>query len=211
MVNRKEDDQSVNFKAVSIFETMRANLALATSFLRRSYAERENFDNQVDLGFLGLPQGELQTQTHNQAILTIATALVSQVLQNYLDLKNILGRLEDQDIELFLDQKGSRDEFIEGIDAIRNSTFHVALTSREQKLDKVTALINQGEGTLVTVSELLRLFYEFTSKVFRGELKIWPDSIYENQQRLEIERPDLLRKLEAGEIEFDEIVQFLNS
>ena len=43
------------------------------------------------------------------------------------------------------------------------------------------------------------------------ELKIWPDWHYQNMERMQIDRPDLIQKLNDGDVDFLEIMEFINS
>ena len=57
------------------------------------------------------------------------------------------------------------------------------------------------------MAELRTLLYDFTEKCFSGRLKIWPMSLYEQQERTERERPDLIARLENGQVDFSQFME----
>ena len=69
--------------------------------------------------------GEDQLKAHNGAITTILLALLTQALSNYVELKSLKPRLEDPDLETFLDHVGDRDRLLSGMTKTRNAVFHV--------------------------------------------------------------------------------------
>ena len=93
---RRDDVEDVDstFKALAVFRNLRTNLALFSSFARRSGLEPANYSGE-DLEYLGVEPGENQLKIHNGAINTILVALVTQALSNYFELKSIKPRLED--------------------------------------------------------------------------------------------------------------------
>ena len=101
------EDFGTLFKGLAVFQTLRSNLALFSSFARQSGVEPENYSGE-DLGFLGVEAGENQLKVHNEAIGKILLSLVTQALNNYVELKRINPRLEDPDLEKFLDGFGDR-------------------------------------------------------------------------------------------------------
>ena len=64
------EDLGSTFQALPVFRTLRTNLALFSSFARRSGLEPANYSGD-DLEFLGIEQGENQLKAHNGAIGTI--------------------------------------------------------------------------------------------------------------------------------------------
>ena len=88
------EDLGSTRKALSVFRTLRTNLALFSSFARQSGLEPANYSGD-DLEFLGVEPGENQLKVHNGAVTTILVALVTQALSNYFELKSIKPRLED--------------------------------------------------------------------------------------------------------------------
>ena len=102
-----------------------------------------------------------------------------------LDMKRTKAELEDSSVEDFLNQFGDRSGFIEGMQAIRNGTFHVP-NPRQQRRRNVTTfndICNQRGGVHAVMIEMRGILYDFTEKVFSGELRIWPDSIHEDRER----------------------------
>ncbi len=203
---------STSWKAVPIFFTMRSNLAMVDAFLRRSVIETSNYQGD-DLGFLWSNPGEHQLSIHNRSITTIVISLLFQVLGNYWALKRIRPTLEYPILEDFLRDLGSSGKFFDGMEIVRKGVFHVrSLRSwRSQSVISFDKTCQQRGGTLVVMQELRNLLYDFTEKVFLGELRIWPDDVYEELNRKELARPDLREKLESGEIEFPEYVEAILS
>ena len=187
---------------------MRSNLAMMDGYLRRSRIESSNWKGE-DLGFLGMPLGEEQTNVHNRSVTLVIVALLYQCLENYFDLVRIDSRLNDPSLEAFFDNLGSRRRFIDGMKAVRGGVFHVrSLRSwRRRNVRYFGEVCDHRGGVSVVISELRKLLYDFTEKVFIGELRIWSDSIYENMERLKIESPHLVDKLESGEIDFAEFME----
>ena len=114
------EDLGSTRKALSVFRTLRTNLALFSSFARQSGLEPANYSGD-DLEFLGVEPGENQLKVHNGAVTTILVALVTQALSNYFELKSIKPRLEDPDLEKFLDHVKDRDRFLRGMTNTRNA------------------------------------------------------------------------------------------
>ena len=203
------EDLRSTFRALWVFETLRTNLALFSSFARHSVIEPANYSGE-DLEFLGVEPGENQLGVHNQAINTILTALVTQALKNYLELKRIKPCLEDPDLEEFLDQFEDREKFLRGMTKVRNAVFHVR--SRRAWRDADVLFIHEvrrrrvQEGGPDVVGELSVLLYDFTEKCFMGDLKIWPLRQYEELKALD---PKLRTKMDTGEASFEELVEAL--
>ena len=204
----EQDDFSTSMKAVPIFFTMRSNLAMVDAFLRRSVIEISN-DQSDDLGFVWTHPGEQQLSIHNRSITTIVVALLYQTLENYWALKRVKPALEYPGLENFLNDLGGSGKFVDGMEIVRKGVFHVrSLRSwRSQKVASFDKICQQRGGTSVVIRELRNLLYDFTEKVFLGELRIWPDDGYEELNRMELARPDLREKLESGEIEFAEYME----
>ena len=112
------EDVGSAFKALAVFQNLRTNLALFSSFVRRSRLEPGNYSGE-DLEYLGVEPGENQLKIHNGAITTIFVALVTQALSNYFELKSIKPRLEDPDLEQFLNHLEDRSRFFRGMTKLR--------------------------------------------------------------------------------------------
>ena len=205
------EDLRSTFKALPVFRTLRTNLALFSSFSRRSGIDLANYSGE-DLGFLGAEPGENQVAVHNVAINTIRVALVTQVLANYFELKRIKPRLKDADLEKFLDQFDDRERLISGITKMRNAVFHVRSRKAWKDRDVVFLLeffqARTNAGDPDVVGELSVLLYGFTEKCFTGALKIWPLRQYEEMEALD---PELRTRIDAGETSVDELIEALDS
>ena len=204
--NAKDLDSTL--KALHVFQTLRTNLALFSSFARRSVLEPAN-DSGEDLEFLGVEPGEAQLKVHHAAITTILVALVTQALSNYFELRSIKPRLEDPDLEKFLDDLKDRDRFFRGMTKTRNAVFH--FKSRRAWRDRDVVFLHEvlqpaktGEPDIV--GRLSVLLYDFTRKCFIGDLKIWPLRYYEEIEALD---PELRARMDSGEASFDELMEAL--
>ncbi len=124
-------------------------------------------------------------KAHNDAINMILIALVTQALSNYVELKSIKSRLQDPDLEKFLNRLDDRDRLFRGMTKVRNAVFHVKSRRAWQDGDVVflrDVLQQHAElGDLDVMGKLLDLLYDFTQKCFMGDLKIWPLGYYEAQ------------------------------
>ncbi len=199
------DVLTVTFKALPVFRTMRSNLAMVDAFLRRSRVEEHSYNGE-DLGFLGVEPGEEQLDIHNRSVMLIVVALLHQCIENYLALRRIDSRLEDPVLEAFFKSLGSRRQFFGGMKAVRNGVFHVKSVRswRNRNVRFFDEVCDKRGGILAVMSELRSLFYDFTEKVFLGELRIWPDSIYEDIAKRAKQHPELQQRLDSGEITISE-------
>ena len=208
---RRDDVEDVDstFKALAVFRNLRTNLALFSSFARRSGLEPANYSGE-DLEYLGVEPGENQLKIHNGAINTILVALVTQALSNYFELKNIKPRLEDPDLEHFLNHLEDRSMFFRGMTKLRNAVFHVK--SRRAWRDRDVVFLNEilqqriEAGDRDVVKSLAVLLYDFTGKCFMGDLKIWPLRQYEEIEALD---PELRARRDAGEASVEEVIEAL--
>ena len=197
-------------KALPVFRTLRTNLALFSSVARRSGIEPANYSGD-DLEFLGVEPGENQLKVHNGAITTILVALVTQALSNYFELKSIKPRLEDPDLEKFLDHLQDRGRFLRGMTKTRNAVFHVK--SRRAWRDRDVVFLQKvlqqrtKAGDPDVVGTLSVLLYDFTQKCFMGDLKIWPLRQYKEFEEL---APELRAKMDTGEASFEEFIETLD-
>ena len=184
---------------------MRSNLAMVDAFLRRSVLEVSNYSGN-DLGFLGIKPGEEQRNIHNGSVMTIQVALLYQILKNYQVLKRVKSTLEYPSLEDFLKDLESGGEFVNGMRLIRNGVFHVNTSNPRDKqaITSFNETCKQRGGVPAVMAELKKLFYDFTEKIFLGELQIWPDRIYADLERMEKERPGFKERLEKGELNFPE-------
>ena len=204
------EDLRSTFKALPVFQTLRTNLALFSSFARRSGLEPANYSGE-DLEFLGIEPGENQLEVHNGAITTILVALVTQSLSNYFEIKSIKPRLEDPDLEKFLDDLKDRARLFQGMTKTRNAVFHVK--SRRAWRDRDVVFLNEvfqqrtKAGGPDIVGKLSVLLYDFTQKCFMGDLKIWPLRQYEEFEALD---PELRARMDTGEASFEEFIEALN-
>lgn len=204
-MSTERDDMGASLKALAIFQTMRCNLAMVDAFMRNSILEAKQYKDQ-DLGFLGTKPGPEQMSIHNSAVTTIVVALMFQVVDNYCDIKKVNTRLKDHDLEAFLSGVERKTDFVGGMRTVRNTLFHIgSLRSwRSDKVSTFTAECDERGSVLAVMSELRQLCYDFTEKCFLGQLKIWPVSLYQQQERLEREKPDLFAKVMRGEASFEE-------
>ena len=201
------DDLITPFKALSVFSTLRSSLAMVDAFWHRSRIETSNHTDK-DLGFIGVPPGREQWNVHNQSVAVIVVALLYQCLENYFDLRRIDSRLEDPSLEAFFKSVRSKRQFVDGMKTVRKGVFHVRSTKswRSRNVRFFYEVCSERGGVSAVVSELRGLLYDFTEKVFLGKLRIWSDSTHEHIERLEREKPELIQKLESGEIEFSEFI-----
>ena len=203
------EDLGSTLKALPVFRTLRTNLALFSSFARQSGLEPANYSGD-DLEFLGVEPSENQLKVHNGAITTILVALVTQALSNYVELKSIKPRLEDPDLENFLDHLKDRGRFFRGMTKTRNAVFHVK--SRRAWRDRDVAFLHEvfqqrtRTGDPDVVGKLSVLLYDFTQKCFMGDLKIWPLRQYEEIEALD---PELRARMDTGEASFEEFIEAL--
>ena len=205
------EDFRTSFKGLAVFQTLRSNLALFSAVARQSGLEPENYSGE-ELGFVGVEAGENQRKVHNEAIGKILLALVTQALNNYVELKRINPRLEDTDLEKFLDGLGDRDRFFRGMTNVRNAVFHVK--SRRAWLHRDVVFLDEvfqqrvDSGDSDIVGKLSVLLYDFTQKCFMGDLKVWPLRSYEEQEALD---PGLRARMDAEEASFDEVIEALRA
>lgn len=206
------NEVEVSFKALAVFSTLRSNLAMVDAFSRSSRLETSNY-NGSNLGFLGVEPGKGQMNTHNRAVTIIQVALLYHTLENYIDIKRINPRLEDPDLEDFLNGFQSRKQFVGGMKTIRKGVFHVQSFRiwHSRKVVSFEEICSQRGGLDSVMEKLRKLLYDFTAKIFLGELKIWPPYIYEDRKLMERERPDFVEKLERGEVDFSEYLQVMNA
>lgn len=197
-----ETDLDSTFKALAVFGTLRTNLALFSSLARQSMLEPSSFSGE-DLGFVGVEPGENQLKAHNSAITKILVALLTQALRNYFELRSIKPRLEDPDLEQFLDQLDDRETFVRGMTKVRNGVFHVK--SRRAWRDRDIVALHDVFQRSASLSALL---YDFTQKCFSGDLKIFPLEQYEEIESLD---PALFAKMGAGEATFEELIAALRA
>ena len=198
------DDIKVVLKVTPVFSTMRANLAMADAFVRRSFIE--NTDRE-DLGFLWVERGRSQMDAHNSSVATIIVALLYQAVENYYELKRMDSRLEDVSLEDFLSSLDNDGGFVDGMRMMRNSVFHVPKSRHWRKVVKRFSDTCQPNGEVLAIMfEIRNRLYDFTEKVFSGELRIWPDEVYEAWERLERDRPDLMEQSGTSEVDIDEIL-----
>ena len=200
------------WKALPIFSTMRSNLALADAFLRHSTIEAANFIDK-ELGFVGVEPGEAQMKIHNRAVTITVVALLYQAFVNYKELKRVKPTLEYPQLEDYIGNLEARCGFVSGMRTIRNGLFHINHTKswRSREVTSFDEVCCQRGGILAVMGELHNLLYDLTEKVFLGELRIWPDSVYEQSERMEKSMPDLKRKLENGEINFSDYMEAILS
>ena len=203
------EEFGTTFKALPVFQTLRTNLALFSSLARQSGLDPINNSGE-DLEFLGVQAGESQLKAHNEGIAKILVALVTQALNNYIDLKSINPRLEDPDLEKFLDGLADRDRFFRGMTKVRNAVFHVK--SRRAWRDRDVVFLEEifqqrvESGDSDVVGKLSVLLYDFTQKCFVGDLKIWPLRLHEEQEAVD---PELRARMDAGEVSAVEVIEAL--
>lgn len=170
-------------KAWAAFGNMRTNLALATSFERRSGIRPADWDG-TDLRFRGLAKDWTQPQVHNITITLILVALTYQALKNYGEMKDLLPRLEDPDVERFLDTLEDRHRFVRGMEMLRNGVFHVRRRPHPDIRFFGRVCVQRG-GAPAVISAMLDALYAFTDKVFTNELTIWPLGMAEAVEKLD--------------------------
>ena len=203
------EDVGSTFKALAVFQNLRTNLALFSSFARRSGLEPANYSGE-DLEFVGVEPGENQLKVHNDAITRILVALVTQALSNYFELKSIKPRLEDPDLEKFLDRFEDRGKSFRGMTKVRNAVFHVK--SRRAWRDRDVVFFYEDfqqrikAGDPDVVAKLSILLYDFTQKCFMGDLKFWPLRQYEEHEALD---PEMRARIDAGKASAEEIIEVL--
>ncbi len=178
------DDDVVSFKVLPIFWTMRSNMAMLDSFMRKALLDIENNRDDMDLGLFGVKLGKHQIQIHNQSVVTIIVALLYQAIENYFDMKRLKPAMEDTDLESFLNALGGREDFVDGMRAIRNSTFHIRDLTKQER--ECVAALNQTciqrGGVHAVMSQMRDTLYTFTEKTFLGQLKVFPKSVYEQME-----------------------------
>ena len=206
-----EKDLGSTFKALPVFQTLRTNLALFSSFARRSVLEPANYSGE-DLEFVGVEPGDNQLRVHNGAITTILVALATQALSNYFEIKSIKPRLEDPDLEKFLDDLHDQAGLFRGMTKTRNAVFHVR--SRRAWRDRDVVYLYEvfqqrsKSGDPDIVGTLSGLLYDFTQKCFMGDLKIWPLRQYEEFEALD---PELRARMNTGQASFEEFIEALDN
>ena len=204
--NAPTDELAAVFRLAPEFQTLRTNLAMASAFTRQAIVEPVKISDDHDLGFLGVRSGIEQFKAHNSAVLVILAALLHQALQNYDSMKQIKPALEDRDLEEYLDEDGTRDEFVEGLRVLRNGLFHVPYSSekRRRKLAAFQAACEKRGNVLSVVYGLWDSLYDFTEKCFLGKLPIWPAEVYSEitkiDEAMEKSRPGWKEKVDRGEI-----------
>lgn len=202
-------DTKSSIQALAIFQTMRSNLAMVMSFVRRSLPKDPNLE-EYDIRLLGVSPGKAQLATHTRSVTCFLIALLSQCLDNYKDLKRIKPGLEDADLEAFLNGLEDRRRFLSGMTRVRNAVFHVK-DMREWRHHDIAFLarVCEPRGAFPVVLEtLLNHLYAFTSKCFRGELKIHPRFVYQRVAEQGI--PELDAQLKAGDISEEEYHKAFN-
>ena len=206
-MSSRGDDVSNSFRALSIFKTMRANLAFVDSYMRMSFLEAPSNQNLPDLGFLGLERGDEQRKAHNHSVLTLVAGLLYQAFKNYCDLKRFKPGLEDAAVENFLDGLKERQQFIEGMRVIRNHTFHIYGLNRKdsESIAAFGEVCEHGDGALPVMRQLLDLLYQYTEKCFMGELRIFPEQQYEDLERRKSEDPLFTERWQKGELTLEDL------
>ena len=201
------NDVSNSFRALAIFQTMRANLAFVDSFMRMSFLEAPSNQNLPNLGFLGLERGDEQRKAHNYAVLTLVAGFLYQAFKNYCDLKRFKPGLEDPAVENFLDGLRDRQQFIEGMRVIRNHTFHINRLGWKEResLDVFGKVYEQGGGPHSVMQQLLNHLYTYTEKCFMGELRIFPEQQYEDLERRKSEDLLFAERWEKGELTMEDL------
>ena len=186
------------------FRTMCTNLAMASSFSRDSFMS--NID--AELGFLEV-ESRSQAYIHNQSTLHIVAALLYQAIENYLSIRNLKPNFTDRQLEAFLDNQSDRDAYIDGMRLVRNSTFHVpTFELRSQQQEKVKVFTSTFD--LDQANKIRSLLYDFTERVFSGEIDIWEDMWARTGQA----KPDFKGLLDAvarGEMDIHEVLERLTS
>lgn len=181
MENSHSDFEN-SIKALEIFFTMRSNLAMLDSLTRQSIINDNNIDvlKNVQFNFLGYEKLDDQIAIHNRSIYLFTIALLYQIVENYFSLKTIKSELEDSDIEMYFDKFRDRNKLIGNLKGIRNSVFHITnLNQRNRYLSSFLNLCDEMGGSHLVIQQFRKLFYEYTEKCFQGELKIFPNEIYE--------------------------------
>ena len=135
---------------------------------------------------------------------------MTQALSNYFELKSLKPRLEDPDLEQFLDHLKDRGRFFSGMTKTRNAVFHVK--SRRAWRDRDVVFLHEvfqqrtKAGDPDVVGRLSVLLYDFTQKCFMGDLKISPLRQYEELEALD---PELRARMDAREASFEEFIEAL--
>ncbi len=190
----QRDEEMDSIKVRNIFWTMRMNLATLEAFLRKSFISPTlQKADEIELGFLGIQSKEDQIKIHNQSIMRIQIALLFQALDNYFEMIKINPELRDQDLNAILDQFGNIDEFIGGMRTIRNCIFHIQNPNQREKQSLATfdEVCNQKGGSLEVLCKLRKALYQFTEKCFFGELRVFPNHVYD---MMENEKPEILER-----------------
>ena len=202
------DDVRNSLRALEIFGTMRSNLAFVDSFVRNSFLDTPSNPNLPVLGFLGLEPGDEQRIVHNNSVLTVVAALLYQALLTYYDMRRFKPGLEDPVVENFLDGLRDRQQFIDGMRTIRNHTFHI-YRIRRKEIESIAAferICEQGGGPHSVMQQLLNYLYEYTEKCFMGELRIFPEQLYEDLERRKREAPLFADRWEKGELTSEDLL-----
>ncbi len=202
-------DTKSSFQALTVFQTMRSNLAIVMSFVRRSLPKDPNLE-EYDIRLLGVSPGKAQLATYTRSVTCFLISLLSQCLDNYEDLKRIKPELEDAELEAFLDGLENRRRFLSGMTRVRNAVFHVKDMKAWRHPDiGFLARVCEPRGAFPVVLEtLLNHLYAFTSKCFAGELQIHPRFVYQSAAEHGI--PELDAQLKAGNISVEEYQKAFN-
>ena len=196
-----------SWKALGVFKTLRANLALADSFVRMSHIDGSSGGSPENLGFLHVEPGEEQWRVHNSSVTVIAAALLSQALQNYFEMSRLKPGLASPEVESFLNELDGREDFVAGFQVVRNQTFHISALDREKR-DALTALGNSHASRGAphhVIRELLDLLYDYTEACFLGDLRIFPDQQYEDLERRKQQDPQWAERWERGELTLEDL------
>ena len=206
MPTRSHDEPDNSWKALAVFGTLRANLALADSFLRVSSID-ESVQDLPDLGFFDVEPGEEQRRLHNSCVVTIAIAVLSQALRNYFEMKRLKPGLESPEVEGFLDDLEDRAGVLGGMGVVRNHTFHVGALDQKDRND-IAALAANSErrgGPHLVMHELLSLLYQYSEECFLGNIRIFPDQQYDDLERRKQADPQWAERWERGELTLEDL------
>ena len=206
MANSARDPER-SWKALGVFTTLRANLALADSFVRMSHIDGSSCGSPEDLGFLHVEPGEEHWKVHNSSVTAIAAALLSQALQNYFEMERLKPGLSSPEVESFLNELDSREDFVTGLQVVRNQTFHISALDGKKR-DALIALGNSHAsrgGPHDVIRELLGLLYDYTEACFLGDLRIFPDQQYQDLERQKQQDPQWAERWERGELTLEDL------
>ena len=206
MPTRSQDEPDNSWKALAVFWTLRANLALADSFHRSSSID-ESVQDLPDLGFFDVEPGEDQRRLHNSCVVTIAIAVLSQALRNYFDMKRLKPGLESPEVEGFLDDLEDRAGALRGMAVMRNHTFHIGAPDQKAQ-NAIAALAANCErrgGPHVVMHELLSLLYQYGEECFLGNIRIFPDQLYDDLERRKQADPQWAERWERGELTLEDL------